>query len=132
MEPAETTVWMIHARTSPAGVKGKLRLESGAVVFRPTHRDADELAIPLERVKRAHRVLGSPVLELRLSGSDGPNAIGFYFVRPPNLEMQKEGRYMARGRAKRDAAVTLVTSNLSRKDDVVGWVRSIREAKKRR
>jgi hypothetical protein len=131
VEPAEITVWMIHARTPPDGVKGKLSLEPGALVFRPAHRDVDEMAIPLERVRRARRVLGSPVLEIKLAATDGPSAIGFYFVRPPNLEVQNEGRYLARGRAKRDAAVTLVTSNLSKKEAVAQWVDAIREAKRR-
>ncbi|MFN2590162.1 MAG: hypothetical protein ABR518_05285 [Actinomycetota bacterium] len=131
MEPAETTVWMVHARTTSAGVKGTLRLEPSALVFRPTHEDADEMVFPLERVKRARRVLGSPVLEVRLSGGTGPAMVGFYFVRPPNLEMQREGRFFARGKAKRDAAVALVTSNLSKKEEIALWARSIREAKRK-
>jgi hypothetical protein len=70
------------------------------------------------------------VLELRLSASDGPKVVGFYFVRPPSLEVQQEGRFLARGRAKRDAAVTLVTSNLSKKEEVARWVEAIRAAGK--
>jgi hypothetical protein len=123
---------MIHARTSPEGVQGTLRLEPTALVFRPAQAGADELAFPLERVRRAHRLRGSPVLELRLAGGgDGPMAVGFYYVQPPSLEAQQEGRLLARGRARRDAAITLVTSNLSKKEEVVRWVEAIREAKKR-
>lgn len=123
---------MVHARTPPEGVEGTLRLEPTAVVFRPKRKGADELAFPLERVKRARRVLGSPVMDLRLSIDQGPWAVGFYFVRPPSLEFRREGRWLARGRAKRDAAVTLVTSNLSKKEEVALWVRAIRGAKKGR
>ena len=122
---------MVHARTSPEGVKGTLRLEASALVFRPAAQGADELVFPLTRLRRARRVRGSPVLELRLTGG-GPGAVGFFFVQPPSLEGQQEGRFLARGRAKRDAAVALVTSNLSKKEEVARWVGAIREAKRRR
>ena len=132
VDARESIVWMVHGRTSPEGLKGTLRLEPGAIVFRPDGAAAEELAFPLERVRRARRVMGSPVLELRLTGgSEGPGAVVFYFVQPPSLEVQQESRFLARGRAKRDAAVALVTSNLSRKEQVVAWVQAIRAAKKR-
>lgn len=126
----EPTVWMLHARTPPDGVQGRLRLLPDGVSFRPAPQSGDELVFPFDGIKRAHRVRGSPVLELKLAGGDGPSLVGFYFVRPPSLEIQREGRFLARGKAKRDAAVTLVTSNLSKKDEVARWVEAIRSAKK--
>jgi hypothetical protein len=128
LDDLESRVWMVHVRTSPEGVKGTVRLEASALVFRPAAPGADELAFPLTRIRRARRVRGSPVLELLLTG-EGPGSVGFYFVQPPSLEGQQEGRF--RGRAKRDAAVALVTSNLSKKEEVARWVRAIREARKR-
>jgi hypothetical protein len=131
-EEAEPTVWMLHARTPPDGVQGRLRLAAEGVSFRPTDKTADELLFPFDIIRRAHRVRGSPVLELKLAGANGPKLVGFYFVRPPSLEMQQEGRLFARGRARRDAAVTLVTSNLSKKDEVARWVEAIRGAQRGR
>ncbi len=126
----EARVWMVHARTPTDGVPGTLRLDPGALVFRPKYAEGGEVAIPLDRIKRAKRVLGSPVLEVRLPSSEDPKLMAFYFVRPPNLEIQQDSRFLARGRAKREAAVELMTSNLSKKDDVARWVRAIRSARK--
>jgi hypothetical protein len=132
VEARETTVWMVHARTTPEGIKGTLRLVPEGVAFRPAYESGEELVFPLQTISRARRVRGSPVLELRLSGADRPRVVGFYFVRPPSLEIQQERRFLARGRAKRDAAVSLVTSNLSKKDEVARWVQAIRGAGKGR
>lgn len=123
---------MIHGRTGPEGVEGTLRLESGGVVFRPKYEVSPDLFVPFEAVRRARRLMASPVLELRLRLPDGPKTVGFYFVRPPNLDVQRDGGRLARTRAKRDAAVSLVSSNVGKKDEVKRWVRSIREAKKGR
>jgi hypothetical protein len=112
-------------------VQGRLKLLDDGVSFRPDDRTAAAL-FRFDQIKRARRVRGTPVLELRLAWSEGPSLIGFYFIRPPSLEMQQEGRYLARSRAKRDAAVTLVTSNLSKKDEVARWVEMIRAAQRER
>jgi hypothetical protein len=74
--------------------------------------------------------MGSPVLQLRVRLPNQPKLVGFYFTRPPSLELQ-QGRFLSRTKARRDAAVTLVTSNLSKKEEVATWVEAIRLAKKK-
>ena len=54
VDPLESTVWMIHARTTQEGVKGTLRLEPGRVAFRPAYADED-VVFPLQALKRARR-----------------------------------------------------------------------------
>ena len=131
-DPTSSTVWMVHARTGSDGIKGTLSLEGGSVVFRPRYGGEGSAAVfPLAELRRVHRVLGSPVLELRMRGSGpGPSPVGFYFAQPPSLKAQEDARLMGRNRAKREAAMTLVQWNAVKKDEILRWVRSIREAQK--
>jgi hypothetical protein len=121
---------MFHAGTPSDGIRGTLLLDERGVVFRRKD-DQRETVLPLSAIRRAKRTVGSPVLQLRVSLPDQPPLIGFYFVRPPSLELQR-GRFLSRTKARRDAAVTLVTSNVGKKEEVAGWVREIRRAKKGR
>ena len=123
---------MVHARTGSDGIKGSLTLEGQAVVFRPRYGGAGtETMFALGAIRRVRRVMGSPVLELRLKGSDaGPSPVGFYFAQPPSLQAQEEARMFGRNRAKREAAMTLVQWNAVKKDEVARWVRSIKDAQR--
>jgi hypothetical protein len=119
---------MIHAGTPSEGIRGTLSMDARGVVFTPKD-DRGEMVFPLPAIGRAKRTMASPVLELRVDLPDQPRVIGFYFVRPPSLELQ-QGRFMSRTKARRDAAVTLVSSNLGKKEEVARWVRAIGQAKK--
>jgi hypothetical protein len=121
---------MIHAETPSDGIRGTLSMEDRGVVFSPKG-PGGEMVFPLPAIGRAKRTVGSPVLQLRIRLPDQPKLVGFYFTRPPSLELQ-QGHFLSRTKARRDAAVTLVTSNLNKKDEVARWVEVIREAKKRR
>jgi hypothetical protein len=131
-DPSSSTVWMVHARTGSDGIKGSLTLEGRAVVFRPRYGGTGaETVFALEAIRRVRRVMGSPVLELRLKGSEaGPSPVGFYFAQPPSLKAQEDARLLGRNRAKREAAMTLVQWNAVKKDEVAGWVRNIKAAQR--
>ncbi len=135
MADLESTVWMIHAGTSKDGVKGRLALEPLGVVFRPAQaRPGAETVFPLGTIRRAHRTMGTPVLELSLqpNAGPGPRLVGFYFVQPPSLEAQADSGVFARRRLRRDAAFTLFRWNSVKKAEVSRWVEAIRRAKRGR
>src|SRR5436190_712652 len=94
IEPA--TVWMLHARTGMAGREGRLSLADGGLRFDPVHEGEAPTIVPFTQIKRARRVLVSPVLELRLRTPNGLalDVIGFYFTKPPNLEPDPEARVL--------------------------------------
>jgi len=130
----ESTVWMIHAGTSKDGVKGRLALSPEGLIFRPAQTNpAAERVFSFSRIRRAHRVMGSPVLELNLQpGGTGPRVVGFYFVQPPSLEAQADSSFMGRRRLRRDSAVTLFRWNSVKKAEVSRFAQAIRAAKRGR
>ena len=100
MADLESTVWMIHAGTSRDGVKGRLALEPGAVVFRGAQAGpGGGTTFSLAAIRRAHRAMGTPVLELNLqpNAGPGPRVVGFYFVQPPSLEAQADSGFFGWG-----------------------------------
>jgi len=126
-----STVWMIHSGISMEGIKGDLTLELGAVVFTPREGHGQRM-FRLSDIRRAKRVLGSPVLELRLAPTGGPTVVGFYFVQPPSLEAQRDSRIMQRRRMRREAAISLARLNPVKKSEVSAWVDAIDAAKRGR
>jgi hypothetical protein len=134
MAALESTVWMIHAGTSKDGVKGRLTFSPDGLVFRPVQANPGaERVFALARIRRAHRVMGSPVLELNLQpAGPGPRAVGFYFVQPPSLEAQSDSGFLGRRRLSSDAAVTLFRWNSVKKAEVSRFVEAIRAAKRGR
>ena len=126
---------MIHAGTSRDGVKGRLALEPGAVVFRGAQAGpGGGTTFSLAAIRRAHRAMGTPVLELNLqpNAGPGPRVVGFYFVQPPSLEAQADSGFFGRRRLRRDAAFTLFRWNSVKKAEVARWVEAIRRAKRDR
>jgi len=130
----ESTVWMIHAGTSKDGVKGRLIMSPEGLIFRPAQANPGaERVFALSRIRRAHRVMGSPVLEINLQpGGTGPHVVGFYFVQPPSLDAQADSGFLGRRRLRRDAAVTLFRWNSVKKAEVSRFVGAIRAAKRGR
>jgi hypothetical protein len=126
MEREPSQVWMVHRRTGPEGQKGELALESGRVVFSPTG-GADPTVFPIEDIRGARRVIGSPVLELRLAARSEFRMVGFYFVQPPSLDPSDgTGRVMKRRAARKTAVVKLRTWNALKKDEIRDWVRELK------
>jgi hypothetical protein len=120
----KTIVWLISSRTTRDGVKGTLTMTTQGLLFSPTS-GAPETLFRHQEVKRAHRVMTSPVLELKLSG-DHPRLVGLYFIEPPPLTPPGP-QLFGRRRARRQAVTTLIGSNASRRDLIDEWVRRIRE-----
>ena len=128
VETKTSLVWMVHALTGPEGLKGRLSLESGDVVFRPEAKGSGEWVFRHSEIRRVRRVLGSPVLELRLERPQGPPVVGFYFVRPPSLKAPENAHLVRRRAVRRTAMIELRRANLLRKREVAEWARAIREA----
>jgi hypothetical protein len=126
MEREPSLVWMVHRRTGPEGQKGELALESGRVVFSPTG-GADPTAFPLEDIRGVRRVIGSPVLELRLASRSEFRMVGFYFIQPPSLDpADGTGRVMKRRAARKGAVVKLRTWNAAKREEIRSWVNELR------
>jgi hypothetical protein len=129
LEPA--TVWMVHARTGPAGHRGQISLTDEGVRFTPRSGSAAETVIPFADIKRVRRVWASPVLELALRTPNGVALaiLGFYFVKPPNLEPPEDLRILRRRRTKTRAANELRRGNLMQKETVAAWAEEVKRAK---
>ena len=124
-----TTVWMVSRETGQLGWRGTITLEGENLAFRPQDGGAPRL-FALTEIRRAHRVLGSPVLELRLAPTATQRLVGFYFVRPPSLEPPPSTtpRPLQKRTARKRAVLTLRAANTVKLDDIRTWVRAIRGA----
>jgi hypothetical protein len=90
--PEPITVWMVHLSSGASldGVEGLLSLHNDAVVFTESSAARVE-RFPLESVRKAKRLRGSPVLRLDWLREDGPRRTAFFFVQPPPLEPPEFG-----------------------------------------
>lgn len=120
-------VWMLSSDTGPEGIEGSLALEEDRLVFRPKG-DTQTTTIRLADVRRVRRVIGSPILDIRLRSATGPSRYGFYFVQPPSLQPQEGLRPTRPRTARRKAAVQLMVSNPLKKDEIKRWVKAMRTA----
>jgi hypothetical protein len=122
-------VWLVSRETGQLGWEGTLTLEREHLAFRPEDGGAPRF-FPLAEIRKAHRVLGSPVLELRLAPTNNQRLVGFYFVRPPSLEPPSTTtpRPLQKRTARKRAVLTLRAANTMKMDDIRTWVRAIRRA----
>jgi hypothetical protein len=127
LEPA--TVWLVSRETGQRGWQGRLTLETETLAFRPEDGGAPRV-FELDQIRKVHRVLGSPVLELVLAPTAPQRLVGFYFVRPPDLEPTKTTtpRPLQKRTARKRAVLTLRAANDRKVEDVRTWVRAIRRA----
>jgi hypothetical protein len=135
----ESVVWMIHAGTTRDGVRGRLSINSTALVFRSESKRRSDLihmgekSFPLEQIKKARRVRGSPVLEVRFHAPNYPRVIGFYFTQPPSLTTPEGGvvpfQTLRKHAVKRQAVMTLQRANAEKKAEVSEWAEAISRAK---
>jgi hypothetical protein len=123
-------VWMVNLLTGMDGRRGHLFLEPTKLVFRPDSTDGETM-IPLGFIKKVRRVLGSPVLEVRVDRSkEMPPVFGFYFVAPPTLAAPEGARFKRERARRRSAAATLMSANPGKKEQIRAWVAAIQAAKR--
>lgn len=126
--PGPSIVWMVHRKTGMDGLKGRLSLEDGGVLFDPDDADLPAVEFPFSVIRKVRRVLGSPVLEVTFRSGFEIRVAGFYFIEPPDLTGGRApGTFMRRHRGRRDAAVRLQTSNSAKKAEISAWALAIRE-----
>jgi hypothetical protein len=106
-------------------------LEDGRLDFHPLKGQRGAESFKVSQIKRARRVWGSPVLELRLDIPDGLPVVGFYFIRPPSLEAPEGTRFEFKGRTRRKAVAELHRGNAAKREEIASWVSAISEAKRR-
>jgi len=123
-------VWMVNLLTGMDGRRGHLFLRPSKLVFRPDSTDG-ETSIPLAFIKKVRRVLGSPVLEIRIDRSkEMPPVFGFYFVAPPSLAAPEGARFKRERSRRRSAAASLMSANPGKKEEIRAWVDAIQAAKR--
>lgn len=128
LEPV--TVWLVSRETGQLGWQGTLTLESETLAFRPEDGGAPRV-YQFDQIRKVHRVLGSPVLELVLAPTAPQRLVGFYFVRPPNLEPSSKSttpRPLQKRTARKRAILTLRAANDRKVEDIRTWVGAIRRA----
>ncbi len=127
----ESVVWLVDAATGPDGVRGKLSLAGGELSFRSDDPSTpSQRVFPLREIRKVKRVLGSPVLEIRVKGPNVAKALGLYFVRPPRLGGEDAApaiRPLMRHASRRQAVVTLRDANKLKKAEIREWVARIRK-----
>jgi hypothetical protein len=125
--PEITTVWAVHLEQgNPRDTKGTLVLTETEVAF--SGEDGRQTRIPLERIRRVKRVLGSPVMIVAHDGDAGRRRTAFYFSQPPPLHPPEDLSRMKRKRAKKASVGYLGQQNISRKPVIKSWVEEIEEA----
>lgn len=133
-EPLRETdpIWMVNRVTGMDGLEGTLTLETEAIVFTPTGAEREPFRFPLSEVRRAHRVLGSPVLEVAFSRGAPVPVTGFYFVKPLRISGRdpSSGRSLETRRRRRASAIHLSQWNASLKQEIREWAGEIRDAVK--
>jgi hypothetical protein len=143
--PGPTIVWMVHLSRgdSPDGVRGTLSMEDDALVFSPA-TGGMPARFPLESVRRAKRLVGSPVLRLDWNDTGTASHTAFYFVEPPPLRPADStsrsvqepapgplGPLMPRRRSRhfqmRDNVKYLQTTGIGTKELISAWAAEIGE-----
>ncbi len=125
LEPSE--VWMVSRETGQQGWAGVIKVDGDAVMFLPLDGGAPR-SFPLGEIRKVHRVVGSPVLEVKMGPTAEHRLVGFYFIRPPTLSTEPGARIKKRT-ARRHAILTLRVANQAKRDEIRDWVDAIRRAK---
>jgi hypothetical protein len=125
LEPSE--VWMVSRETGQEGWAGIIKLDGDAFMFLPLDGGAPR-SFPLDEIRKIHRVVGSPVLEIKMAPTAQHRLVGFYFIRPPTLSTEPGARMKKRS-ARRHAILTLRVANEAKRNEIRDWVAAIRRAK---
>jgi hypothetical protein len=128
LEPSE--VWMVSRETGQQGWAGIIKLDGAAFMFLPLDGGAPR-SFPLDEIRKVHRVVGSPVLELKMAPPAEHRLVGFYFIQPPSLSTEPGAR-MKKRTARRHAILALRVANQGKRDEIRDWVTAISRAKAKR
>lgn len=121
----EATVWAVRLKRGLAKeTKGTLALKPDALVFTAADGQSHQ-RIELSDIRRARKVVASPILMIEHIVEGAEERTAFYFAQPPPLE--PSGRTSMR-KTRRLGAAYLGTSNRQMKDKVSRWERAVREA----
>lgn len=116
--PSPATVWAVRLGASLEDTEGTLTLGDSDLVFAA---EDGELRIPLETIRRAKRIRGSPVLRVEQQSSEGRADFAFYFSKPPPLP----GPHESKRKTRRRAVGYLGMSNRERKSLLKKWESAI-------
>ena len=124
-------MWLVRAG-SLEDTPGRLSLDDGEIRFTPRDTKEADVRVRTDRIARARRLRGTPVLELTLAGAL-QETLFLYFVQPPPLGRsgRPEGRSIAnpmRGLERAAAGMGLRASGKLLRRQVDEWVRAIRES----
>jgi len=117
------TVWAARLGSPDEVVKGSLVLDPIELAFIAERGDI-EIRIPLEQIRRARRVFGSPVMVVE----HADRVVAFYFAQPPPLVTTKLRHESRKERA--GSFRYLGNTNSALRKDIKRWVGSIRAAAK--
>jgi hypothetical protein len=125
--PEVTTVWAVHLEQGdPLETKGTLVLGESEVAF--SGEDGRLTTIPLQRIRRVKRVLGSPIMIVEHDVEGSRRRTAFYFAKPPPLHLPDTETRMRRRRARKASVNYLGRENIDHKPVIKGWVDDIRHA----
>ncbi len=136
--PDAVTVWAVElGRGTMRERRGTLSLGPEALAFEAAD-GYSHLRIPLADLRKARRVLGSPVLIVTHAAGARMERVAFYFVQPPPLEpvapesTDRRGMLsmarQTRRKTRRINAGYLGTWNQAKKRELVEWQEAIRAA----
>lgn len=130
-------VWAVELGAGPPVEReGALVLEPSALRFEPTE-PGPEIALPLTEIVRVRRLRGSPVLMVVSRRGAERRRTAFYFVQPPPLPSalpEQEPRLAIptlrspRRKARRRNVTYLGLMNREKKELIVTWERTLRQA----
>jgi hypothetical protein len=130
VNPAPTTAWLVRPG-NPEAARGRLTLERHSLTFVP---DAEEepLPIPTNRIRKARRRRGTPILEVAYTDARAePGLVFLYLAEPPPLPSKTGGgRWIrpSRGLERTASALTLRARANQVRDRIDEWVEAIKEA----
>ena len=130
MNPAPVTAWLVRPG-SPEAVRGKLALERHSLTFTPGG-DGEALPIPTNRIRKARRRRGTPILEVTYTDARAEAGLVYvYFAKPPPLPTKtSKGSLIrpTRGLERTASAMTLRARAKQLKDRIDEWAQAIQAA----
>jgi hypothetical protein len=130
VNPAPIAAWLVRPG-DPEAIRGRLTLERHSLIFTPD-AEQEPLPIPVNRIRRARRRRGAPILEVTYTDARAePAAVYVYFAKPPPLPQRTGGSSWirpTRGLERTASAMALRARAKQLRDRIDEWVEAIRDA----